>query len=110
LVRHEGFQLEGVFMTGPRWPSRILNLRCNTATELISQQLDGPLSLVDRAALGGHLLACPPCRRFRRQIHFLQAACRRRGPLFDPDETEALSDAGRRRILRAIRDAPGSKD
>ena len=44
-------------MTGPRWPSRILNLRCNTATELISQQLDGPLGLVDRAQeVGEHRL------------------------------------------------------
>lgn len=84
----------------------ILTLACDSASELASSQLDGPLDLVDRLALGGHLIICPPCRRFRRQIRFLRLACRRVRP--PVGEVDTLSEEARRRILQALREAPPS--
>ncbi|WP_206107688.1 anti-sigma factor family protein [Paludisphaera rhizosphaerae] len=82
----------------------ILTLACDSASELASRQLDEPLDLVDRLALGGHLIICPPCRRFRRQIQFLRKACRQR-TLGESIELDALSAEARARILRTLHDA-----
>ena len=93
-------------MTLPRRLRSIVSLRCDAATELASRQLDEPLDLVDRLALAGHVLACHPCRRFKRQIRFLRVACRRRGrPLEVGGPDDGLSAAARARILRILHDA-----
>jgi len=84
----------------------IVTLRCESASELASRQFDEPLDLADRLALGGHLIVCPACRRFRRQIQFLREACRRRIHSLDAIELDALSAGARARILRSLRDAP----
>lgn len=84
-----------------------LTLRCRTASELISQELDEPLDKMERVGLLGHLLSCRSCRRFRRQIRWIRMAVRHRdkssaGP--GPEEA-VLTEEARRRIARAIQEA-----
>lgn len=93
----------------------ILTLKCASASELVSRQLDEPLSRVERLALWGHLLACNSCRRFRRQIGWIRSASRRLDngspDLADHDQDrerdpdDALSPEARVRIARAIDEA-----
>lgn len=47
-------------------------LACDEASRLISYGLDQPLSLVERTALRFHLMLCPACRRFRRNLRLLR--------------------------------------
>jgi hypothetical protein len=50
-------------------------MTCQQAAEAISVSADGPLSTSTRVGLGIHTLFCGPCRRFRRQVLRLNAAC-----------------------------------
>ncbi len=50
----------------------VLNCRCNTASRLLSDGSEQSLSRVQRWALRLHLMGCQSCRRFRRQLEFLQ--------------------------------------
>ncbi len=52
---------------------RLLN--CKQATKLMSEALDRPLDLSDRAALRLHALICKGCRNYRRQLRLLRQAC-----------------------------------
>jgi hypothetical protein len=56
---------------------RLLNLPCQGMCRLASESLDHDLGRLERFALRSHLLYCVPCRRFQRQIRFLQFAMRR---------------------------------
>jgi len=77
-------------------------LSCRKMTQLISKALDGPLSLLQRLALGIHLLGCPPCRRFRRAVQWLHAA------LASAPSDANLSSQARDRIRRALEKAAGN--
>ena len=83
---------------------------CRRATTLISDGLDRSLSLADRLRLGVHLLGCPPCRRFRRALHWLHRTlgtpCPCSGHPQDTDKV-ALSAEARERIGRALEQATG---
>ncbi len=46
-------------------PLRVLTLRCEEASALLSYELDDSLPRLDRVALLCHLLVCRSCRRFR---------------------------------------------
>ncbi len=50
---------------------------CRTASALLSQGQDRPLTLPERLRLRAHLLACRSCRHFSRQLDFLRRAVRR---------------------------------
>lgn len=52
-------------------------LTCRQATELLSQELDRPLSLPERIGLRLHVLICHGCSNYRRQLRVLREACRR---------------------------------
>lgn len=54
-------------------------LNCRQATELMSQELDRPLSLGERLGLRLHVLICTGCSNYWRQMDVLRAACRRFG-------------------------------
>lgn len=54
-------------------------LSCKQATELMSQELDRPLSLIERLGLRLHVLICTGCHNYRRQMGILREACRRFG-------------------------------
>ena len=59
----------------------LIKLSCDGATALVSDSLDGRLIRAGRLALRLHLLCCPGCRRFARQMTFLrQLLCRLRTP------------------------------
>lgn len=47
-------------------------LTCREATEYVSRALDERLSLGDRVALRMHLIICPSCLRFERQMRSLK--------------------------------------
>ena len=46
-------------------------LNCKQTTALLSQRQDRPLSLWEQWQLRTHLLMCPHCRRYRRQINII---------------------------------------
>jgi hypothetical protein len=54
-----------------------LHLSCKEASRLISQEMDGRLSLTDRFALRLHVRICDACARFTRQVAFLRRALQR---------------------------------
>jgi hypothetical protein len=87
---------------------RILTLRCESASELASRELDESLGGLERAALWGHLLVCRSCRLFRGQIRLIRAALRLRDglPMATEAEDAVLSEEARHRIARAIAGAP----
>jgi Putative zinc-finger len=76
---------------------------CRHATRLISDGLDRSLSLTERLSLGGHLLGCPPCRRFRRAAHWLQKT------LAAPPADLLLPAESRERIRCALEQAMGKE-
>ena len=52
-------------------------MNCKHVTNLLSQELDRPLSWRERIPLRLHLLFCDGCSNFRKQMAFLRRACRR---------------------------------
>ncbi len=84
---------------------RVLTVHCDSASELSSRELDGPLSHMDRAALYCHLIACRSCRRFRAQIRLSRRAARSRTQLAEKTQNSEgqLSPEARNRIAAACR-------
>ena len=76
-------------------------LSCRNNSQLISQALDRPLSLLQRLTLRIHLLGCAPCRRFRRAVQWLH------GSLPRAPSDASLSPPARDRIRRAMNEAGG---
>jgi hypothetical protein len=58
-----------------------MNVSCRRATELLSQQMDRPLSPEERSALQAHLVICRGCRAVDEQFRFMREALR---ALFGP--------------------------
>ncbi len=54
-------------------------LKCKDATKLISQAQDRPLELKERMGLKFHLLICPACVNYNKQLAFIRKACRHLG-------------------------------
>lgn len=85
---------------------------CRRATFLISTSLDRPLTRRERLGLRIHLIVCPACRRYRKQVRRLRAfiAGIPRGGLpvsflktqFSPEARDRMIAA-----LQAAEDAPG---
>jgi predicted anti-sigma-YlaC factor YlaD len=62
---------------------------CRKMTELMSQQLDRPLSVSERIGLRFHLMMCRGCRNFSRNMAQLrQIFLSARGPLADEQARE----------------------
>ncbi|WP_186776246.1 anti-sigma factor family protein [Rubripirellula reticaptiva] len=78
----------------------ILTLRCNRASELMSESLDRRLRLHERMALHGHLFACRSCPVLKRQLDLIRRISGRNS---DPNVT--LSESAKQRCKAAIRDA-----
>jgi predicted anti-sigma-YlaC factor YlaD len=53
-----------------------MNVSCRRASELLSRQMDGPLTAEERSALQAHLLICRGCRAVDDQFRFLRQALR----------------------------------
>ncbi len=80
-------------------------LSCKEATRLASDALDQPLPLRRRLALKLHLMLCPPCNRFARQITRLEQLYRERHDTLpqDPESPGAtLSQSAKERMEREI--------
>ena len=73
-------------------------LSCKEVSQLVSQSLDRPLPIGKRIAVRMHLMICTLCRRYQRQLHFLQQATRQLPEHLDASATLQLSDAARQRI------------
>lgn len=52
-------------------------LTCKQASHLVSERHDRKLNWRERAALRIHLWICDNCKRFERQLHFIQHALRK---------------------------------
>jgi Putative zinc-finger len=80
---------------------------CKRAGELISLSLESELSLSQRLALAVHLFACPMCRLFRRQLQWVEQACRKWARLDRASESAAvlLAPEARERIGRSVHQA-----
>ena len=82
-------------------------LSCKKTTELASNRLDGPINGWQKIGMGFHLLLCLNCRRYFKQLKFLQrvftnADKQALGP--------ALSDEARQRIRQKLQDAGKQAD
>jgi hypothetical protein len=53
-------------------------MNCKEATQLMSQELDRPLTWRERLALRLHNLMCSGCHQYRQQMAFLRRALRSR--------------------------------
>lgn len=87
----------------------ILTLRCEGAARLLSDAQERPLSLAERLALAGHLLACVWCRRYRDQLgHLARFMAQLRASAAGPAASAATKlsatakDRIRTRIVRAM--------
>ena len=49
-------------------------LSCREATRLIARSMEAPLTLAERIALAFHLVMCRFCRRYRKQLQWLDHA------------------------------------
>lgn len=68
-------------------------LTCKEATRLVSESLDRELSFRQRFGLRVHLLLCHFCRRYKRQLLFLQSLMQTYGEADGEVET-AVGGAG----------------
>jgi len=71
---------------------------CKEVSILLSQSLDGPLPLIQRVRMRAHLFVCSLCRRYRRQLYFLQRAARQWVTHVDATADTALPEEARRRL------------
>lgn len=63
-------------------------LTCQQVTRLLSEAQDRELRLKEKLPLKLHLLMCPGCTNFRRQMDFLRRACRQY-PAARPDSPDS---------------------
>ena len=80
---------------------------CRRAVRLTLEQLERPLSVMERLSRRGHLLICTACRRHNRQVHGLAflLRCEQDVPLVSAiPESARLSRDARSRIMTAVAD------
>jgi hypothetical protein len=71
---------------------------------MLSESMDRKLSLYKRIILKMHLVACPPCVRYLKQIKFLREATHRCDDQILQNEPDAkLSDDARERLKNALK-------
>lgn len=49
---------------------------CREVHQLVSERMDRALTLIERIRVGGHLMICPACTRFDKQLRLLRCAMR----------------------------------
>jgi predicted anti-sigma-YlaC factor YlaD len=78
-------------------------MNCKEASVLMSLRHDRRLGAGERLGLSMHLLLCPRCRRFARQIALIQRIVAAQKENDDALATQSrLSQAARERIARAL--------
>lgn len=85
----------------------VLTLTCEKSSRLLSDDLERPLTTVERTALRLHLLLCRSCRRFRRNIRFLRDLMHHAHhlPEVSGPHLSSLTTDERHRLVEAIRRA-----
>ena len=78
----------------------LLTLHCEESTRIQSEGLDRDLSAVERWAVRLHSLSCKVCRRFRKQLEFVNDAGKRRAN----QPVSRLAKDRRDQIARRIRE------
>lgn len=79
-----------------------LSPTCREAARLQSQALDTKLSFSKRTGLWLHLLVCKWCRRYGRQIEFLDEAAREHSEQIVEGVPQKLSAEARERIRQRL--------
>lgn len=82
---------------------RTLSPSCREASRLQSEQMDRPLSRLQRIGLRIHLLLCRWCRRYGSQLQFLRRVAREPGPRNSHADKVSLSPEARERMKRMVR-------
>ena len=87
-------------------------ISCRTASELMSQQQDRPLSFGEKLRLQAHLMICKSCPQTLQQFEILREAGKRYAEhSASPHETEAgLSADSRQRILNNLQTQYGESE
>jgi hypothetical protein len=90
----------------------VLSAKCRETTQLLSLQLDEDLTTRQWWAMTLHMVACVPCRRFRRQLHLITELLKEAGPAMelDGDAVAGLSPETRERLRVVLRRAGGGGD
>ena len=90
---------------------KILTLRCDESSQLLSAETDEQLKVAERIALRMHLLGCKACRRYRLQLRFMRefimGFCNK--ILSGPTDLPPLDDAGKQRMIDALRGEMGKE-
>lgn len=74
---------------------------CQQASRLVSDSCERTLGPAERLRLRLHLLMCGLCRRYEREVRFMQHVLARM-QASAPEMDVRLSDADRQRILQAL--------
>ncbi len=80
-------------------------LSCRDVTRLISESMDGSLSIGKRIGVRLHLLMCKFCARYERQLVLIREAARRLAALEDmpiDPQGETLSEEAKERIRKSF--------
>lgn len=85
---------------------RTISPNCREVSQLQSAALDQPLSFPKRVGLRLHLLLCKWCRRYGRQIRFLQQASREHADELPQAGPRGLSPDARERLRASLRSGP----
>ena len=83
-------------------------LTCRRAVERLSQSLDARLPTIDRIALGGHMVICSSCRKFRRQFLSLHTASQKALSSMEGDASEVHLSEDKNHLIALEMERSGS--
>ncbi|QDV56304.1 zf-HC2 domain-containing protein [Rosistilla oblonga] len=83
---------------------RVLTLQCDDASRLMSDSLDRRLTLSERLAVGGHLLACRACCKLKKQFQLIGAACHGKARPTAANPPAGLPPEAAQRIQQTLRE------
>lgn len=85
-------------------PGSEIMISCRQVSHLLSERRERLLNLRERVGLRLHLLICGECRRFARQIDWIQRVLARARSDDQCAIQRSMPDATRERIAQALRD------
>ena len=77
-------------------------LSCKNASQLISQSLDGSLTMRERFALKLHLLICKYCKRFSQHMQTIRVALKLATRAIQNDDTIKMPSETKKRLMQSI--------
>lgn len=76
-------------------------ITCQKATELLSKQMDGTLSLKEEVSLKLHLFICEFCEKFSQHIKIIRLALK--GPRIDEEKVLRSNEDAKRRLKEKLK-------